>query len=290
MSTLPLFAPGGSLASALADRFGRLLIVDIGAAEYSGGRHPPYAPLLEAPQAVVLGFEPHAEARAATEADQRRIMLPHAVADGREHRFHLCAAPMTSSLLEPNMAWLERFEDLASLCRVVGTEPVSTVRLDDVPEAGAADFIKIDVQSATLLVLGGAERVLSNALLIHTEVEFGPIYQDAPRFGDVDRFLSARGFEFHHFLDFGTRRVLSGDYAFGRTASRQLWADAVFVPSFARLDALDAVALLKLAAMAHDCYGIEDLAHACLTRADRLTGSDLAAAYRTAVLAGDTLS
>ncbi|MFC5354280.1 FkbM family methyltransferase [Azospirillum himalayense] len=288
MTSAPLFARGGTLTAALGDRLERLLIVDIGAAEYSGGQRPPYAPLLAAPRTTVLGFEPHDEARAATEVDAQRIILPHAVADGERHRFHLCAAPMTSSLLEPNTGWLERFEGLADLCRVVGTEAVDTVRLDDVVEAAEADFLKIDVQSATLLVLGGAERVLSRALLVHTEVEFGPIYQDAPKFGDVDRFLSARGFEFHHFLDFGTRRVLSGSHAFGQAATRQLWADAVFVPSFTRLDALDSGALLKLAVIAHDCYAAQDLAHACLTRVDARTGSDFAVAYRVAVLAEDT--
>lgn len=287
MTVAPLFAPGGTLTAALADRLEHLLIIDIGAAEYSGGQRPPYAPLLAAPRTTVLGFEPHDEARAATETDPQRIMLPHAVADGGRHPFYLCAAPMTSSLLKPNADWLERFEGLADLCRVVGTEAVDTVRLDDVPEAAEADFLKIDVQSATLLVLGGAERVLSRALLVHTEVEFGPIYQEAPKFGDVDRFLSTRGFEFHHFLDFGTRRILSGRYAVGRAATRQLWADAVFVPSFARLDTLETGALLKLAVIAHDCYAVQDLAHACLTRVDARTGSDFAAAYRMAVFAED---
>lgn len=282
MSASPLFAAGQTLAEALSDHLGQILIVDIGAAEYDGGRAPPYAPLLRAPVARVLGFEPHAEALAATGQGERHLILPHAIGDGGTHEFRSCAAPMTSSLLEPNIAWLERFENLADLCRVVGREPMPTVRLDDVPEAHGADFIKIDVQSATLLVLGGAKATLKDTLLVHTEVEFGPIYQNAPRFGDVDRFLSQHGFEFHHFLDFGARRVLSGTTAFGRTATRQLWADAIFVPSFARLDSLAPAALLRLAAIAHDCYGIEDLAHACLTRADALSGSAFAPAYRIA--------
>lgn len=283
--TTPFLSSGGTLAAALSDRVERLLVVDIGAGEYSGGEQPPYAPLLTAPGTQVLGFEPHTEACASMiRTHGQRVILPHAVADGERRRFHHCAAPMTSSLLEPNMVWLERFEGLAELCTVVGSEIMETLRLDDVPAAAEADFVKLDVQSATLLVLGGAERVLSHTLVVHTEVEFGPIYLNAPKFGDVDRFLSAHGFEFHHFFDFGKRRMLSGAFAFGRTATRQLWADAVFVPTFSRLDAMQSDALLKLAAIAHDCYAAEDLAHSCLTRVDSQIGSNLAQAYQSALL------
>ena len=151
MTSTPLFRPGQSLAQALGARVGRLLVVDIGAAEYSGGALPPYASLMSCDRTEVLGFEPHSEARAATQSAARRIVMPHAIADGETHEFRSCAAPMTSSLLEPNMAWLERFENLADLCQVIDRETVATVRLDDVAEANQADFLKIDVQSATLM-------------------------------------------------------------------------------------------------------------------------------------------
>ena len=107
--------------------------------------------------------------------------------------------------------------------------------------------------------------------------------EDDGRFGDVERYLAEAGFAFHHFRDFGTRREMSGTSAFGARATRQLWADAVFVPNFERIELLAPAALLRLAAVAHDCYDAQDLAHACLFRADRIMGSELAAAYRTSL-------
>ena len=115
-------------------------------------------------------------------------------------------------------------------------------------------------------------------------MEFGPIYKDAPRFGDIDRHLLEQGFEFHHFSGFGRRRHLAGTAAFGARAVRQLWADAVYVPSFERIDSLEPQRLLKLAAIAHDCYGAQDLANLSLTLFDAVTGESFAKAYREAVL------
>lgn len=290
MSIAPLFQPGQTLGEAIGGRVGRILIVDVGAGEYEGGAKPLYSPLLMAPNTIVVGFDPNSTPPLKNVDDPQHITVPHAIADGRRHEFRTCAAPMTSSLLEPNLPWLEHFENLPELCRVVKREKIDTIRLDDIAEANGADFLKIDVQSATLLVLSGAQRLLKDVLVVHTEVEFGPLYENAPRFGDVDRFLAEREFEFHHFLDFGERRMIAGASAFGTAAVRQLWADAAFVPSFHRLKGMSSEALLKVAVIAHDCYRAEDLAHACLCRFDEATGDVLAPAYRTAVLNASGIS
>jgi len=283
VSSAPLILAGAGdgLTEALRPHgSGDLLIVDVGAAEYSEAALPAYAALLRSPGTRVVGFDAHADAQAAPAPGGQFVMLPYAIGDGGTHMFRSCAAPMTSSLFEPNIPWLERFENLAELCRVVDRASIDTIPLDDVPEARGATFLKVDVQGATLMVLGGARAVLEDVVVVQTEVEFGPIYQGTPRFGDVERFLASAGFAFHHFRDFGTRREMSGTSAFGARATRQLWADAVFVPDFERMDRLSPSALLRLAAVAHDCYDVQDLAHACLVRFDEAKGSQLAAAYR----------
>jgi hypothetical protein len=79
-----------------------------------------------------------------------------------------------SSLLEPNMALLDQFTGFAELFRVVATRPVATRRLDDVPQAAGADYLKLDVQGAELMVLDGAAETLRSVLVVHTEAEFAP--------------------------------------------------------------------------------------------------------------------
>ena len=44
------------------------------------------------------------------------------------------------------------------------------------------------------MVFRGAEKHLSNAVFVHTEVSFVPLYEDQPTFGDLDQELRTRGF------------------------------------------------------------------------------------------------
>lgn len=272
---------GQTLLSALADAIDHVRIVDVGAREYGPGS-PPYAPLLSEPRTTVVGFDVDVRSGSAA-AKARTVQIPRLLADGQRRRFYRCAAPMTSSLFRPNTGFLERFEDLGALCRIVSEEWVQTVRLDDVPGIECVDYLKIDVQGATMLVLQGAKKTLQDVLVVHTEVEFASIYEDAPQFGEVDTELRSRGFQFHHFVDFGCCRMRSNGSAFGRKATRQLWCDAVYFPSFARIESMEPKSLLKLAAIAHDCYGVEDFSSACLDKADAMTTTAFGPAYRSAM-------
>ncbi|WP_170975815.1 FkbM family methyltransferase [Rhizobium sp. FY34] len=272
------------MMDAVSHLVGPVRIIDIGATEYDGGAPPSYAPIEASSASTVVAFDPSLDLE---ETSSRRTVLPFALGDGEDHVLHECAAPMTSSLLLPNDDVISRFENLAELCRVVTRSTIATVRLDALPEVENADFLKIDVQGATLLVLGHGVRTLESVLVVHTEVEFVPIYKGQPLFGEVSAFLSQCGFEFHHFRDFGAARQLavSREFAFGHSTSRHLWADAVFVPSEERLKMMSDRQLLLTAAIMHDCYGAQDFAHACLTRVDQKSETGFAEAYRSAVLA-----
>lgn len=278
-----IFSPSQSMIEAVAPLVGDVRIIDIGATEYEGGTPPSYQPIVNAGISTLVGFDPALKAQ---ETSSRHTIFPFAVGDGDRHVLHECAAPMTSSLLEPNDVVISCYENLASLCRVVHRIDIDTVKLDDIDDVADVDFLKIDVQGATLLVLQSGISALESALVVHTEVEFVQIYKDQPLFGEVSAFLSACGFEFHHFRDFGSARELSisEDIAFGQTTSRHLWADAVFVPNRNRLEMISTRQLLLLAAIMHDCYGASDFAHSCLTRVDGNSEANFAEAYRRAFL------
>ena len=150
-------------------------VVDVGAM-FAGDGTEPYSALRAAGLARVLGFEPVVEE---CERLNRRFgpphrYLPYAIGDGTARRLHVCNESMTSSLYEPNTPLLSAFDGLAAVVRVVRELPIETHRLDDVPEAADADYLKIDVQGAELDVLRGAPRLLARAVVVHTEVEFAP--------------------------------------------------------------------------------------------------------------------
>ena len=89
--------------------------------------------------------------------------------------------------------------------RVVSKEKIFTRHLDEIEECPQADFIKLDVQGAELLVLENALQKISNAVVIETEVEFVEIYRNQPLFGDIQKFMRDQGFVLHKLVDISGR-------------------------------------------------------------------------------------
>jgi len=257
-------------------------IVDVGAMDVGDA---PYARLTAALPCEVLGFEPvEEECRSLNAADRPGFrFLPYVIGDGSEQTFYECALAYNSSLLEPNPALLSRFTDFEQLFSVVETRPVRTRRLDDIPEAAGTDFLKMDVQGGELMVLQGAENMLRDVLVVHTEACFAPLYRNQPLFADLDQYLRSAGFAFHMFGYFG-------GYPFkpmrttGKTLQNQpLWCDVIYVRDYMTLDRLAPGQLLKLAAILHENYGTFGIPATALGEYDRKTGSALQPRYLSAV-------
>lgn len=264
-------------------------VIDVGASPL-GNESEPYAPLVRAGRARVTGFEPDAQAlaqlqRSFPDASTHRF-LPHFVGDGAAATFHETEWSLTASLLAPDRAVLDRYQQLGELVRTRATHAVQTVRLDDVVEPGGMDLLKIDVQGGERLVFDGAASRLAECLVVWTEVEMLPLYQGQPLFADIDARLRSHGLRFLCFTGLATRALAS--WPAGAPAPRrpqQLWADAIYVPAPDRLAALDADAAARLALLAHHVVDAADLCHAALQRFDAVSGSDFAPRYLQAVQA-----
>ena len=88
------------------------------------------------------------------------------------------------------------------------------------------DFIKIDVQGGELSVLKGAARTLSSTLGVEAEVEFIPMYDEQPLFGEISEFLTKYDFEFIDFTTIGRweRQSFNG-------SGQAVYGDALFLKS-----------------------------------------------------------
>ena len=273
--------PAPKSFAALTQTSLRIKLVDIGANPIEGD--PPYASLLAEGWADVVGFEPNPEALAKLDKIKgpHERYLPHAVGDGGRHTLRFCQAPGMTSLLEPNPAVLNLFHGFPDWGKVLSTEEIDTVRLDDIPETEGIEYIKIDIQGGELMALSNAENRLKSTLVIQTEVEFMPMYVGQPLFSEMEMFLRGHGFMLHRFFPAVTRMVkplmMGGDMYAG--LNQLLWADAVFVRDLTRLDVLSDVQLLKMAKILHDCYQAIDLAFNLLTEYDRRNQTGLAGGY-----------
>ncbi len=261
----------------------RINVLDVGAIEISGHEKPPYDSLVKAGIARVVGFEPDAagcEALNRKYGDSHRF-LPYFAGDGKPATYHETNWTPTGSLYKPNRAMLEKFQNLHELTTLVAEHPVETRRIDDMPEVGDIDFVKIDVQGAELAVFRGGERVLRNALLVYSEVEFVPLYENQPLFADVDTQLRAFGYQFHTFVGFAGRcfkPVMAGENV-NSWIRQLLWADAIYVRDWMRFDTLQIEKLNRLAVLLHDTVRSYDLCHLVLQAIDARVGGDRAKRY-----------
>lgn len=156
--------------------------------------------------------------RARFESD--RALVVHAAAlaaEGGVARFHRLAADVTSSLLTPS-ALKRRYH--GARVDVAASDEVVTLALADVLDR-PIDVLKLDLQGSELAALRGLRERIADVRVVLTEVEFAPLYDGQPLFGDVDAHLRGAGFRLFHLYDLWSHpdgQLTSGDalYVNGR--------------------------------------------------------------------------
>lgn len=271
----------------LAQQLGRFKIVDIGS-EALAFENDIYAALIKNWPAVVLGFDPFADAEnpgevpAEDRPEVRMRTMKTFVGTGEPATFHVNRMQATSSLLPGNQALVDKFSLLSEALETLDQQTVETARLDDLlsddPDfADAIDFLKIDVQGGSLEVLEGAKACLARTLVCQVEAEFSEVYQNESLFNEIDAFMRKNGFVLLDFANLGRQRYKSFDssatYFF--QAGRLLWADCIYVRHLDRMHELGADDLLKLAIICHEIYQKPDCAAEALCLYDERTGSTL---------------
>lgn len=258
----------------------RITILDIGA---SLTEAPPYEHLIHSGLVRVIGFEPNREEcdRLNARYGSPHAFFPYFIGDGNPGVFHETNWFATGSLFKPNQPVLEKFISLYELVTPVAQHPVETKRLDDIAEIDDADYIKIDVQGAELLVFQGAERLLDKVMLLQCEVEFVELYERQPLFADVDTYLRGRNFMFMKFDYFGSRCIkpmMMNNNPYQGTHS--LWADAIYTKNWIDTTSYTTDKLIKLAILMHDIYNTADLAYYLLQHVDARQGTTYAPQYQ----------
>ncbi len=269
-------------------------IMDVGAMIEGENR---YTTLVEQGLAEVTGFEPNPvkfEELQRTNKGPYRY-FPLVLGTGDVERFNATAYPGCSSIYEPDPSVINLFSTISTATggnfRVLEAVNVETVRLDDIREISAVDFVKIDVQGSELKILQGGMTKLGTSLVMELESEFIPMYKDQPLFGDLQVFLREYGFVLHKFIDVGGRGLKPMRNGPNQVSpiSQLLWADAVFVRDFTKPDGFSDADLLKAAAILNDVYRSVDLVYLLLREHDRRNDGGLGDRYVAAIKELDEL-
>ncbi|MEO7728622.1 MAG: FkbM family methyltransferase [Burkholderiales bacterium] len=259
-------------------------MLNIGALPIKGAEEPFWQLLDIFPASSVAGVEldPRLCAEMNSHARERVRYYPAAIGRTEENRaLYRTVHPMCTSLYRPDERYSDLYHDLES-ARLKSVGEITTVSLDKFVAdhaLGEIDFLKIDVQGAEFDVFTGGKHALAGMLLIVSEVEFVPIYEQQPLFGDVAACLRAHGMMFHKFLGMAGRVMkpltVQGSAHY---PAQFMWSDAVFVRDLLAFADLSMEQLLKLAVLL-DIYESKDAALHVLRRYDAGEGDNLGDIY-----------
>lgn len=243
-------------------------VLDVGAAPLSDEPEPFYSLLDWFPGSSIHAFELDTALCAEKNRNAPPGLTFHAQALGRadeQRTLYETQAPMCTSLYKPNAELNSLYHQL-EVTTLEKTSTVHTISLDQFVaehKIGAVDFLKIDIQGAECDVFQGAPQTLSALLMTVTEVEFIPLYENQPLFGDVSQALHQYNLMLHKFLGMAGRSLrpfmLNKDPLF---MSQVMWADALFMRTIQHFPLLSSAELNKLAILSL-LYGSVDVALYC---------------------------
>ena len=248
-----------------------LHVTDVGANPMK--HDAPYKDLLDRGDIVVTGFDPQAETLQSLESKggTSHQYLPYAVGDGKAHNLNIYRGSGLTSLLTIRRSTLFFLMGLKKAAKLLATERFETKRLDDIGEIRQIDLLKIDIQGAEKLVFEHGQKTMASAVAVHSEVNFFPLYENQPSFGDIDVALRQLGFVPHSFYH-TVKRLVRSKYLWSldKVAPSQLLdGDIIYFRDLSNASALTNDQLRKMALIADGIYNFHDYALRCL---DELEG------------------
>lgn len=199
----------------------------------------------------------------------KAIVLPYCLSarDG-VCKFNINYDPFTSSIYPLNPRYAQFYYTypvqnprraydyvLGDTVRTMKEVKLPTTTLDAVVlernEAPGPDFLSIDTQGSELDILIGASRLLDTTILaVHVEVEFHPLYEGQPLFGDIYQFLAEYNFDLVDIQLFSKLLPIRGKHGF-RGEGYTAHGEALFLKRPDTVDAgAQALQLNKLAFIA----------------------------------------
>ena len=256
-------------------------IIEIGALQIDSKKEPFYELLEYFPSSRIYGFEIEKEVcdKMNLESLKQITYYPYALGKTNEKRkLYITQHPMCSSLYRPNEDLNKLYNNL-EVTKLIKESEIETISLDFFAEKYEVidiDFIKIDVQGSELDIFQGAAKSLQNVLQIVCEVEFIPLYENQPLFGDVCNLLKKNDLIFNKFLGLAGRSLkpimLNNN---PNLASQHMWSDAIFIKDIQKLENTSDEKLIKLSLLA--CvYNSYDLSYYILSYYDKKNLTSLA--------------
>lgn len=227
--------------------------------------------LLQKEALELIAFDPSSRALDTSLKQHKGVhYYPNAtLGDGQPGRLHACLDPKLSASLAPLNDEYQP-EAIRKGSQVLTRLPLNTIALDSIQGLPAIDWLVLDDLNDASAILDNGTRALKDTLLLQVKVAFQPTHERQPNLAEIQHWASRNGFRFYRLHEPQHRSHLPEDVpAAQRQATELTSADALLLPSHARMETLSDNQRTRLAFLLHTVFGLKDVSYNLLPQADK---------------------
>ena len=233
----------------------------------------------------LYGFEPNQKEFEKLMPQDNKKYFNYGIGNGNDEILNIYKAPGMCSILEPDLEYLNFFENFKEWCDIVEKIPIKTKKLDEVTFDSKIDFIKIDVQGYESEIIKFGQNTLKNSLLINIEVSPIPLYKNEKNFSFIYNQLNNLGFVLHAFNRIETRcfkpmRLIDNNFT---GINHLLQLDCIFIKNFEEIKKYNSENLKKLAMILFFSFNSYDLVDLIIQRISEIDSINYINKYREIV-------
>ncbi|WP_280539343.1 tetratricopeptide repeat protein [Chromohalobacter sp. 11-W] len=224
--------------------------------------------LLQRDALELIAFDPSSQAPDTSLKQHKGVhYYPSAtLGDGQPGQLHACLDPKLSATLAP-LGDEYQPEAIRKGSQVLTQLPLNTVALDSIQGLPAIDWLVLDDLNDATTILNNSTQALKDTLLLQVKVAFQPTHERQPSLAELQHWASRNGFRFYRLHEPQHRSHLPEDVPeTQRQATELTSADALLLPSHARMEALSDNQRTRLAFLLHTVYGVKDVAYSSLLK------------------------
>ncbi|ABE59338.1 O-linked N-acetylglucosamine transferase family protein [Chromohalobacter israelensis] len=226
--------------------------------------------LLQKEALELIAFDPSSQAPDTSLKQHKGVhYYPNAtLGDGQPGQLHACLDPKLSASLAPLDDEYQP-EAIRKGSQVLTRLPLNTIALDSIQGLPAIDWLVLDGLNDASAILDNGTQALKDTLLLQVKVAFQPTHERQPNLAEIQHWASRNGFRLYRLHEPQHRSHLPEEVPEAQRQATELTsADALLLPSYARMEALSDNQRMRLAFLLHSIYGIKDITYNLLENSE----------------------
>ena len=242
--------------------------------------------LMNTTNSFLYGFEPNEDEYKKLTTTDKKKYFNYAVGNGKIETLNICKSPGMSSILEPDLKYLDMFHNFSDWAEIIRRVKINTKKLDDINFDKKIDFFKIDVQGYESEIIKYGQNKIQDSLVVLIETSTSPLYKGEKTFAHIYSELEKLGFQLHMFKEINTRSfkpmILQDNIKTGLHHLFQL--DCIFIKNFDLINKLEIEELKKMILILFYCFKSFDIVDYLINKLSKITKIDYISEYRSTVM------